>query len=167
MLFCLLVLPVFIAGCVTKSPLALSGQTGNISAEIEGFRNGKGEAIVSLFSAAGGFPEDMERALQNMRLKIESGRVRAVFESVPYGEYALCVLHDEDGDSRMKSNWLGQPREGFGFSGLPDYSFGPPDFADAAFLLISEGREIVIRMRYNTARREKQNERRSGQAGKR
>lgn len=160
-LFCLLAGLLLVTGCATSR--SFPDKMGLVSAEIEGFRNDDGEAIVSLFSADGGFPDNMAKAWHNLRLKINSGRVRAVFTSVPYGEYALCVLHDEDADSRMKSSWLGQPLEGFGFSGRPDYNFGPPDFADAAFSLLSENRQIVIRMRYATVRKEKQVERRIGQ----
>lgn len=133
---------------------------------MEGFRNDRGEAIVSLFTAAGGFPDDMGKAWQNLRLKIESGRSSSLFKGVPYGEYALCVLHDEDGDSQMRSSWLGQPLEGFGFSGRPEYKFGPPGFADASFLLLSENRELMVEMRYDTVRKEKQGERRASQDGK-
>lgn len=152
-----------VTGCATSR--SFPDKTGLVSAEIEGFHNDNGEAIVSLFSTDGGFPDNMAKAWHNLRLKIDSGRARAVFTSVPYGQYALCVLHDEDADSQMKSSWLGQPLEGFGFSGRPDYNFGPPDFADAAFILLSEVRPIVVRMRYDTVRKEKRNERWTGQAG--
>jgi len=166
LLFCLFAGLLLCAGCSTKNSVIPAKQTGQLSAQIKGFRNDAGEAIVSLFATAGGFPDDMGKAWQNLRLKIESGRASALFTAVPYGEYALCVLHDEDGDSQMKSSWLGQPLEGFGFSGRPEYNFGPPDFAEASFLLISEDREIVVVMRYDTARKEKQDDRRVGRSGK-
>lgn len=162
----LLVWQVLTTGCSSKSDHTFSNQTGTLSVEIEGFQNDRGEAIVSLFSNDVGFPDVMVKAWKNLRLGIDSGRASAVFSSLPYGEYALCVLHDEDGDSQMKSSWLGQPLEGFGFSGRPEYGFGPPDFADASFVLISESREILVRMRYDTVRRETQNERRHGRDDK-
>jgi uncharacterized protein (DUF2141 family) len=166
LLLCWLVVLALLVGCATKSSQTFAPKTSALSVQVEAFRNDKGEAIVSLFSVNGGFPDDMERAWKTLRLKIDSGRIHALFTDVPHGEYALCVLHDEDGDSQMRRSWLGQPLEGFGFSGRPEYSFGPPDFAGAAFLMISEAREIVVRMRYDTVRKEKQNERRTGQGGK-
>ena len=155
-----------LTGCAVQEGRTFLLERGALSAEIAGFRNNKGEAIVSLFSVDGGFPKDMERAWQNQRLKIESGRAHALFTDVPYGEYALSVLHDENGDKQMKSSWLGQPREGFGFSGRPRYNFGPPTFSDAAFLLVSTNREIVIWMKYETERKKTQGKRRTAQDGK-
>jgi len=61
---------------------------------------------------------------------------------------------------------LGQPREGFGFSGRPEYNFGPPAFDDTAFLLVSATRQIVVWVRYETERQNKQNNRRADQNGK-
>jgi hypothetical protein len=43
-------------------------------------------------------------------------------------------------------------------SGRPDYRFGHPDFAATSFVLISPLREIEIVLRYETARRQHQEE---------
>lgn len=155
-----------ITGCAVNDIRTFPQQTGELSVEMKGFRNDDGEAMVSLFSADKGFPDDTEKAWQNRWVKIESGRAQTRFTDVPYGRYALSVLHDEDADGQMKTRWLGQPLEGFGFSGRPEYNFGPPAFADAAFLLVSATREIVVWMRYDTGRKTKQGERRSTQDGK-
>ena len=54
------------------------------------------------------------------------------FTGVPSGDYALTVLHDENGNSRADM-MLGIPREGFGFSENPRIRFGPPKFEAARF----------------------------------
>ena len=41
-----------------------------------------------------------------------SGTVELVFRDVPRGDYAVSLLHDEDGDRRMNMNGY-LPREGF------------------------------------------------------
>jgi uncharacterized protein (DUF2141 family) len=155
-----------ISGCAAKSDRTFAQETGELSVVIDGFHNDKGEAILSLFAQKDGFPKDMEKAWQTLQLNIESGRAHGIFTDVPYGEYALSILHDEDGDKQMQKDWLGKPREGFGFSGQPDYNFGPPGFSDAAFLLVSSSREVVIWIKYDTMRQKKQLERRTLQDGK-
>ncbi len=167
LVLCLFAGLVMITGCGVKGIRTFPQKTGELSVEIKGFRNDDGEAIVSLFSEDRGFPDDTEKAWQNRWVKIASGRAQVHFTAVPYGKYALSVLHDEDADGLMKTRWLGQPLEGFGFSGRPDYNFGPPAFADASFLLVSATRKIVVWMRYDTVRKTKQDERRSTQDGKR
>ncbi len=166
LLLCLFAGLTLITGCAVKGERTYAQKTGELSVIIDGFHNDEGKAILSLFAQEDGFPDDMDKAWQNLQVKIESGRAQALFAEVPYGEYALSILHDEDGDKRMQSGWLGQPREGFGFSGRPDYNFGPPAFSDAAFLLISSTREIVARMRYDTVRQKKQIKQRTVQDGK-
>lgn len=151
-------------GCAAREGRIFPRQTGELSVSIEGFRNNNGDAVISLFATEKGFPDDMERAWQNQQVKIVSGHAYVLFKDVPYGEYALSILHDEDGDNHMNSGWLGKPLEGFGFSGRPEYKFGPPDFADAAFLLVSEIREITVLMRYGTEREKMQVERRTSRS---
>jgi uncharacterized protein (DUF2141 family) len=155
-----------VAGCAEKTDLIVSQGAGNLSVEIRGFRSDKGEALVSLFPSQEGFPEEMRKAWLNLHVKIKEGRALAVFTALPYGTYALGVLHDEDMNEQMDSSWLGQPREGFGFSGRPEYNFGPPSFDDTAFLMVSKSRQLVVWIRYETERQNKQNKRRTDQNGK-
>jgi len=154
------------SGCAEKAEQVFPQATGNLFVEVQGFRSDQGEALVSLFSSQDGFPEDMRKAWLNLHVKIKDGRALAVFSALPYGTYALGVLHDEDINGQMDSSWLGQPREGFGFSGLPEYNFGPPYFDDTAFLMVAKSRQIVVWMRYETERQVKQNKRRTDQNGK-
>jgi uncharacterized protein (DUF2141 family) len=153
------------AGCVENVKPVFPPATGTLSVEIKGFRSDKGEALVSLFSSEEGFPDDMAKVRQNLHVKIKEGRAVANYTALPYGTYALAVLHDEDLNGQMDSSWLGQPREGFGFSGRPEYNFGPPSFDDTAFLMVSKARQIVVWMRYETEREIKQNKRRTDHNG--
>lgn len=63
------------------------------------------------------------------------------------GHYALSVLHDENGNSRLDRR-LGIPREGFGFSRNPRILFGPPSFAAAQFLITSGTNVQTVRLKY-------------------
>lgn len=146
-------------GCAEQAVRSFPQKNGELSVDIEGFRSDEGKAIISLYAAGGGFPDGIEKAWQTQSVIIESGHVHVLFTGVPYGEYALSALHDEDGDGQMKKSWLGQPLEGFGFSGQPEYNFGPPAFTDTAFVIASATRELVVRMRYTTVRKTRQAER--------
>ncbi len=54
-----------------------------------------------------------------------------VFEGLPAGRYAVAAYIDENDNRKTDTNLLGIPTEWVGFSGNPNYSFGPPDFEDA------------------------------------
>lgn len=155
----------FATGCTPPTKSSFPDKTGTLVVDMEGFHSDKGVVVVSLFEGVKGFPDDMDKAVMNRRVNIHSGTAQAVFSGVPYGEYALSALHDEDGDELMKKSLFGTPREGFGFSGRQASMFGPPEFAEAAFLMISETRKVSFRIRYETARREERDRRRLDKTG--
>ena len=63
------------------------------------------------------------------------------------GDYAIAILHDENGNSRL-DRFAGIPREGIGFSRNPRFSFGPPRFSSVQFRLDNRSEVQSIRMRY-------------------
>jgi len=153
------------AGCATPPAVFLPGD-GTLVVTLDGLRNERGTAIVSVFAGPAGFPDEVNAAARNAYLPIAEGRAVVTFADLPYGEYAVSVLHDEDGDGRMATGLFGAPREGFGFSGAPDLRFGQPDFAEVSILLVTPYRELTIAMHYETGRRRHQDEGRAGNLGR-
>jgi uncharacterized protein (DUF2141 family) len=97
---------------------------------VTGARNDRGLIRVALFAGPEGFPGHDEHALGRAVTPASTGPVTLVFRDVPPGEYAAAVLHDEDGNGRMRSNWLGMPREGYGTSNNPG---GRPKYGKSRF----------------------------------
>ena len=83
-------------------------------------------------SASGDFPSADGKALVQ-RVTPKAGKAIAAFDGLAAGRYALSVYQDLDGDGRLKSNFLGIPREPVAVSNNAPARFGPPRFADAAF----------------------------------
>jgi uncharacterized protein (DUF2141 family) len=152
-----------LTGCASPSPALFPSGSGNLLLSLEGFRNDHGMAIISLFRGEEGFPEDIRAAVKTVTVPITDGKAVVRFAELPYGEYAVCALHDEDEDGEMATSLFGVPREGFAFSGHPDYRFGPPDFKEVRFLLVEPQRELSIPVRYETGRRQHQEEGRTGE----
>lgn len=155
----------FAAGCrPSLPPASFAPGAATLVVNLEGLHNDRGTAIVSLFAGANGFPDDVGAALATSVAPIRSGRAVVTFSDLPYGEYAVSVLHDEDGDGLMATGLFGAPREGFGFSGYPDFRFGHPDYAEVSFLLVEPQREMTIAVRYETGRRQHQKEERAAES---
>ena len=160
-----LLVAALVVGCqLAPPPTPFPAGAGELVVRLGGLRSDRGVAIVSLFAGARGFPDEVAASLATISVPIRGGVAEARFPAVPYGEYAVSVLHDEDGDGKMATGLLGTPHEGFGFSGSPDYRFGHPDFAATRFALISPRCEIEIAVRYETGRREHQEEGRGSEA---
>jgi len=124
-----------------------SDEHGDITVKISSFRNEKGNAQVTLFNSAEGFPETPENAYKKIQSKIHGTTSIAVFKDMPFGEYAIAVLHDENGNGAMNRNMVGMPVEGNGASNNPE-AFGPPKYEDAKFLLNSKTMRTNIDIKY-------------------
>jgi uncharacterized protein (DUF2141 family) len=59
--------------------------------------------------------------------------VEILIHDVTFGDYAVAVFEDINGNGKLDTNFLGIPKEPTGISRDAKGSFGPPKFADAAF----------------------------------
>lgn len=153
-------------GCGAPDMPPFAEGVATLVVNLDGFHNDRGVALVSLFRGTKGFPDEVAASLATVAVAIRDGRATATFMVVPYGEYAVSVLHDEDENGEMATGLFGAPREGFGFSGHPGYRFGPPAFAEASFFLFEPQREMTIGVRYETGRRQHQQEGRAAESGR-
>lgn len=123
-------------------------QTGSITVHITGLRNLNGMVGASLYASKKGFPDTPERSYATLVKKITATEDTFVFENVPYGTYAISVLHDENGNGKMDKNFFGLPTEGCGISTNPKIGMGGPKYNDSVFTLNSKQLEMTIGMRY-------------------
>ena len=65
---------------------------------------------------------------------VEAGTSTFEYE-LPAGQYAVGIFHDVNLNNKMDNNFLGLPKEQYGFSNNARALFGPPSFEDAAFEL--------------------------------
>ena len=137
----LFVTAVFLFGSFTPPPLC------NLSVTITGLRNNNGQLMVSLNRGPIHFP-DSNYYLQNYYPKINSPTHTLVLKNVPYGDYAFCLLHDENMNGEMDYNWIGLPKEGYAFSGDYYVVFRAPKYEEANFIIDSPELSIVVEMQY-------------------
>ncbi|HBC14648.1 MAG TPA: hypothetical protein DC026_02970 [Erythrobacter sp.] len=111
-------------------------------------RSARGTVLACLTASESDFPDCGDDRLAQHRVVRANSRVTIVFHDVPPGEYAISLLHDENGNGKADKT-LFLPKEGFGFSRDAKASFGPPRFSSAAFK-VAEGTPVyhTIRMRY-------------------
>ena len=107
-------------------------KTGTLRVLIDGFNSDKGDARIALFNSMEGYKTD-EKAFRQEAVRISNGKAEWALEDLPFGEYALKVFHDENGNRKLDKNLFGAPTEAYGFSNNARATFGPPDFKKAAF----------------------------------
>ena len=132
----------------TNTPPTPAGRLATLTVRVTGFRNGKGIAQISLFRDARGFPDHAELAFRTNSAVITNGQAVVDFVDTPFGDYAIGVLHDENGNGRMDTNWLGIPLEGYGASNNPRSRTGAPSFNAALFRLDTPALTLSIPLNY-------------------
>ncbi len=65
---------------------------------------------------------------------VATGSATYQFE-IPDGTYAIGIFVDANYNNKMDKNFLGIPKEQYGFSNNARGTFGPPSFANASFSL--------------------------------
>lgn len=148
----------FFQTCFVSSLLAVTvpgvvaGQAPScpgIHVTILNIRNSTGTVDCALFDSANGFPVDVLRsAMRLVAMKVPDTEARCDFESIRSGSYALVVLHDENMNGKLDTNWLGIPKEGYGFSNDVKATFGAPSFSAASFSYDGQTLDMTITLRY-------------------
>jgi uncharacterized protein (DUF2141 family) len=79
---------------------------------------------------------------------ILDGRCTITLDDLAPGEYAISVLHDENGNGKPDTNFLGIPKEGIGTSNNAKGRLGPPAYADCTFTCTGQAASIHITIQY-------------------
>lgn len=113
--------------------------------EILGIRNSIGAVACALFEGPEGFPTEFLRFATNI---VRATKATCDFADIAPGTYALAVIHDENRDGELATNWTGKPKEGYGFSNDAKGTLGPPSFEAASFSYNGERLNMTITLRY-------------------
>lgn len=111
---------------------------GSFSIHVRGFFHDRGQVIANLFRAEGDVM-NIKTVYRRVQAKIVEGNAVVVFPDLSYGQYAVSVFHDENGNGDLDHNIFRFPAEPLGFSngfhlglfsGLPSFeklklTFGP------------------------------------------
>lgn len=65
---------------------------------------------------------------------------------MPKGKYAISIFHDTNEDGELSTNFLGIPKEPYGFSNNPKAKFGPPSYEQSLFEFKESGQVIEIEL---------------------
>jgi len=131
--------------------LALSNQTaiaqpGELTLIVHGVREATGNLRVGLYLEPETFRKE-EKALQVLAQPAVAGDVKFIFKDVSAGRYAIMAYHDENADGRLNLRLGMFPTEGYGLSNNPAV-FGPPKFADSAFVFDGTPSSVEVNLNY-------------------
>ncbi len=121
---------------------------GDLSLRLSGFHSAEGQVLVAVFRGEQGFPGKPAQAVKTAVTTISNGRARLELEGLAPGEYAVAVVHDENSNDTLDTNWVGMPKEGIGMSNNAKGRMGPPKYRDAKFTITAAGAVQAITIVY-------------------
>lgn len=98
---------------------------------IDGAKDRAGRIACAIYDSEDAFLD--EPAGDDLSEIDEAGGGACAFTVAAGAEYAVSAFHDRNDDGELNTNFLGAPRERFGFSNNAKGRFGPPSFDQAKF----------------------------------
>jgi uncharacterized protein (DUF2141 family) len=126
--------------------LSVFSQGSNLSVKVTNLKNTKGNLLFGIYNNGFKFP-DKKYAYRGSIQKVNSTSQIYTFKNLKPGNYAVAVIHDENKDQELSKNFIGIPKEGFGFSNNEIGMFGPPSFEKAA-VSVKKDTTVIIKLRF-------------------
>ena len=118
-------------------------QKATLKITITNIKKIKGNLLVAVFDDESKFLKDFNLAKGK---KISANTHEFVFKDLSLGIYAVSVFQDANKNNSLDTNFLGIPKEPYGFSNNPSTLFGPPNFEKASFQINSNSTEVTIEL---------------------
>ena len=123
-----------------------TGQTYDLEIAIPNLKSREGEIQIGIYNRAEAFPH-VDEQFRVVYLDVAGFAGICKVKDLPAGEYAVALMHDENADKICNTNFLGIPKEGYGFSNNVKPVFAAPSFKDCKILL-NRNLKITIRLLY-------------------
>ena len=119
--------------------------TGELIVALAGMRSDEGSVVYAIWSGQEGWLD--ANPLYEGSAPIVNGLATIRIAQAPYGEYAVSVYHDRNGNKKLDTGLFGIPKEAIGTSNDAKVRFGPPKYEDARFVLSEPEMIIAIPVR--------------------
>ncbi len=138
---------VVLAASIVSAQSSDPAETASCRLEIllTGFDSSQGQAKLALVNSRESFESDGS-SFMGINSPVIHRQVRLTL-TVPLGEYAVKVYHDENGNDRLDTRMFGIPKERYGFSNNARGTLGPPDYSEARFSVSTVKHSIAIELK--------------------
>jgi len=124
---------VLLVAALLASPITHAAQ---LKITVENIRSLQGTLHISIFSDSASYKKD-GNAARELTVEVDSSIQTIVVDDLAEGEYAVALIHDKNENGMLDTNFIGIPKEGYGFSNNGG-RFGPPKFSKASFVLADQ-----------------------------
>lgn len=125
--------------------LSFNAIAADLTVNITGITSKKGFIRLAMYDNATDFPGNYVNAIDSENILAQSSTATAIFKDLKPGTYAISVFHDVNNDEDLNTNFMGIPKEPFGFSNNPRI-LGPPKFRKCKFTVNSD-KTVTIKLK--------------------
>ena len=111
--------------------VSLLSAQNTLTVNITNLNNNEGVVMIKL-------SDSNEKIIKGLQAEIVDNKCTVEIKDLANGSYALSYFHDENSNGELDTNFIGMPKEGFGFSNNAKGSMGPPKFKDQIFEINSD-----------------------------
>lgn len=124
--------------------------TTKLTVVVNGIRQQKGAICFRVYASEKGFPMSNTSEIQSGCTRITGKSVSKSFYGLKPGKYAVAIVHDENGNRKLDTDFFGIPKEGFGISNNPIVSIqtGTPAFSKSSFT-VTKSTSVNISVKYS------------------
>jgi uncharacterized protein (DUF2141 family) len=127
---------------VNSDPVGTALQKNQLEVIVKNVRPQKGHVRVCLFDNKNDFFNKALKCYDVDAPEYENS-ILVIFNGLKNSRHAVAVYQDYNQNGILDRNWLGLPKEPYGFSNNPSTYFGPPGFLRASFEM-KESKTIII-----------------------
>lgn len=129
---------------------SLSGRTvlaqdNELIVEVKNINESIGMIYVGLYDSNENY---LKKDTFSKSVSATQGNIQLVFTDLPFGDYAVSAIHDANSNKELDKNFIGIPKEGFGFLDGEMGSFGPPSFDKVKIEWKGGSKKIEVPLKY-------------------
>ena len=117
--------------------------SNSVFVNISNLNSDKGKVFIAIYNSEKSF---LGKGYKHIKAPVKNKSCKVVFKDIPNGTYAISMFHDENGNNKMDTNFMGIPKEDYGCSNNAKGFMGPPKWEDAKFKINNESTTQNIKL---------------------
>jgi uncharacterized protein (DUF2141 family) len=122
----------------------LPAQAATVTVTVHKVKKAEGDIRAALCADEASYKADT--CIAEAIVKAKAGSTTLDFKNVAPGTYGIQLMHDKNGNGDMDFNFLGLPKEGYGFSNNAKPRLSQPSFSKIAFIVGQNDVQLSINL---------------------
>lgn len=123
---------------------SIQAQSPELSLTITNIESVEGSIKIGVFNTSDNYLKE-GAAFKNYSIDVTENTETIIIKDLPKGEYAISMYHDKNSDDKCNKNFIGIPKEAFGFSNNIIPKFSAPSYEDCKFVL-NKNKSMAIKL---------------------